>query len=170
MPEIGTPNGSIAAEPEPAGLGAWVYGIFVGAAASSGLFLYLLSQSLQPALASAGLPGIWLDICLLVGGLAGLVASPLPTEPVVTRRSRGGKLTQRKNRARLDFPFFDDVKRHVEIAFGDIADRRDVDVIEPRRTTHPIDAVTPYTDKRQPPLPVPSSPGQRHSRPQPARG
>ena len=62
MPEIGTANSATHR----------AHGIFAGAAAGSGLFFYLLSQSLQPALQTAGLDGMWLDVCLLAGGLAGL--------------------------------------------------------------------------------------------------
>ena len=72
MPEIGTANGSITAGPANADSAAWAHGIFAGAAAGSGLFFYLLSQSLQPALQTAGLDWMWLDVCLLAGGLAGL--------------------------------------------------------------------------------------------------
>ena len=72
MPEIGTANGSITAEPANANSEGWAHGIFVGAAAGSSLFFYLLSQSLQPALESAGVDGMWLDVCLLAGGLLGL--------------------------------------------------------------------------------------------------
>ena len=79
MPESGIR--SIATEPVHAGSGAWVHGIFVSAAAGSGLFFYLLSQSLQPALESTGLNGIWFDVCLLVGGLAGLWRALSPPNP-----------------------------------------------------------------------------------------
>ena len=78
MPEIATQ--STEAEPAHAGLGAWLLGISVSASAGSGF--YLLSQSLQPALESAGLNGIWFDVCLLVGGLAGLwraLSTPNPS-------------------------------------------------------------------------------------------
>lgn len=78
MPEIRTANGSITAERAGANSVAWVHGIFAGAAAGSGLVCYMLSQSLQPALESAGLGGIWLDVCLLAGGLVGLALALSP--------------------------------------------------------------------------------------------
>ena len=66
MPEIGTANGSITAGPANANSAAWAHCIFAGAAAGSGLFFYgewlivINSESLQPALQTAGLDGMWL--------------------------------------------------------------------------------------------------------------
>ena len=80
MPENPTPDRPAAT----ASTGApWLCAVFLSAATATGLLFYLLSQSLQPVLSSAGVDGICLDRCLLVGGLIGLWLSLAPqTRPV----------------------------------------------------------------------------------------
>ena len=79
MTQSRTADTSIAAAPVRGG--AWVHAIFLCAAATSGVLFYLLSQSLQPVLANAGVDGIWLDACLFVGGFVGLWLALSPQPP-----------------------------------------------------------------------------------------
>ena len=67
-----TPNEARPSEPALSSGVALLAGAFLCASASAGPLLYVLSQSVQPVIESAGFDGCWLDIFLFLGGLAAL--------------------------------------------------------------------------------------------------